>query len=104
MFENSPIPRTRQIDLHGAFVMPGFNDAHNHLWAGGLAMQSVELVRATSLEDMKARIGAQAKQTPAGAWMHGRGWDHTKWKDQTLPTRQDIDAVTGDHPAFFAAY
>src|ERR1051325_7050682 len=26
-------PRTRQIDLHGAFVMPGFNDAHNHLWA-----------------------------------------------------------------------
>ena len=50
---------------------------------------------------MKARIAAKAKETPAGAWMQGRGWDHTKWKDQTLPSRKDIDAVTGDHPAFF---
>ncbi len=29
----------------------------------------------------------------------GRGWDHTEWAGETLPTRQDIDAVTGDHPA-----
>jgi len=94
-------PKTQIIDLHGAFVMPGFNDAHIHLWSGGLEMQHVELVSATSLEDMKARIAAKAKGTPAGAWMQGRGWDHTKWKDQTLPSRKDIDAVTGDHPAFF---
>src|SRR5206468_6800111 len=61
----------------------------------------VDLTTATSLEDMKARIAAKAKQTPPGAWMQGRGWDHTKWQNQTLPTRQDIDAATGDHPAFF---
>jgi len=82
-------------------VMPCFNDAHIHLWAGGLGMQSVELVDAKSLEEVKARIAAKAKELPAGAWMHSRGWDHTKWKDQTLPSRKDIDAVTGDHPAFF---
>lgn len=93
--------KTKVIDLHGAFVMPGFNDAHNHLWSGGFEMQHVDLVSATSLEDMKARIAAKAKETPAGAWMQGRGWDHTKWKDQRLPSRQDIDAVTGNHPAFF---
>src|SRR5438067_7098678 len=94
-------PKTQLVDLHGAFVMPGFNDAHIHLWSGGLEMQHVELVTAKSLEDMKARIAAKAKETPSRAWMQGRGWDHTKWKDQTLPTRQDIDPVTGDHPAFF---
>src|SRR3954467_14589347 len=94
-------PKTKQVDLHGEFVMPGFNDAHIHLWSGGLEMQHVDLTTATSLEDMKARIAAKAKQTPPGAWMQGRGWDHTKWQNQTLPSRQDIDAVTGDHPAFF---
>src|SRR3954451_14757863 len=94
-------PKTQLVDLHGQFVMPGFNDAHIHLWSGGLEMQHVDLTTAISLEDMKARIAAKAKQTPAGAWMQGRGWDHTKWQNQTLPTRQDIDAMTGDHPAFF---
>ena len=94
-------PKTKLVDLHGAFVMPGFNDAHIHLWSGGLEMQHVDLVSAKSLDDMKARIAAKAKETPAGAWMQGRGWDHTKWQDQRLPSRKDIDAVTGDHPAFF---
>jgi len=31
-----------------------------------------------------------------------RGWDHTLWVGEKLPTRQDIDAVTGDHPAVFS--
>src|SRR5882724_9295132 len=93
-------PKTNLVDLHGAFLMPGFNDAHIHLWSGGLEMQHVDLVSATSLDDMKTRIAAKAKETSPGAWMQGRGWDHTKWQNQILPTRRDIDAVTGDHPAF----
>ena len=32
-------------------------------------------------------------------WLLGRGWDQTKWTEQILPTRQDLDAVTADHPA-----
>ncbi|MGH9709248.1 MAG: amidohydrolase family protein, partial [Candidatus Acidiferrales bacterium] len=30
-------PHTRVIDLHGRFAMPGFNDAHTHLAAAGMA-------------------------------------------------------------------
>src|SRR5664279_947743 len=36
---------------------------------------------------------------PPTDWIIGRGWDHTLWADKALPTRQDIDAVTGSHPA-----
>ena len=43
----------------------------------------------------------RAKTTPAGEWITGRGWDHTLWPGQKLPTRQDLDQVTGDHPAIF---
>ncbi|HEY8998511.1 MAG TPA: amidohydrolase, partial [Edaphobacter sp.] len=34
-----------------------------------------------------------------GTWLRGGGWDHTKWPTKTLPTRQDIDAVSDGHPA-----
>ncbi|HEY6375885.1 MAG TPA: amidohydrolase, partial [Edaphobacter sp.] len=30
------------------------------------------------------------------------GWDHTKWTSKTLPTRQDIDAVSAGHPAILS--
>ena len=94
-------PSTQVIDLGGHFVMPGFNDAHLHLAGGGRQLLEVDLVGTKSLADMQQRIAEHAKTTPAGEWLEGRGWDHTLWSGEKLPTRQDIDAVTGDHPAIF---
>ncbi|HEV3038651.1 MAG TPA: amidohydrolase [Candidatus Angelobacter sp.] len=93
--------KTQVIDLGGHFTMPGFNDAHTHLASGGFEKLDINLVGSKSLEDMKQRIAARAKTANAGEWLVGRGWDHTKWTDQKLPSRQDIDAETGDHPAIF---
>ncbi len=92
---------TQVIDLAGHFVMPGFNDAHVHLAAGGLVHLEVDLVGVTSLAEMQQRIADHAKATPPGDWIVGRGWDHTLWSGETLPNRQDIDGVTGNHPAIF---
>jgi predicted amidohydrolase YtcJ len=92
---------TQLVDLGGRFVMPGFNDAHLHLANGGFEQLNVNLVGTKSVEEMLQRIAARAAQTPAGEWITGRGWDESKWTEQRLPTRQDLDKVTGDHPAFF---
>ena len=92
-------PGTQLVDLKGAFVMPGFNDAHVHLAAAGQTKLSVDLNGCTSLTDMLHRIGVAANQALPGQWLLGGGWDHTLWADQTLPTRQDLDRVTGGHPA-----
>jgi len=94
-------PKTQVIDLGGHFVMPGFNDAHVHLGSGGFEKLNVNLVGSKSLEDMKQRIAARVKTAGPGEWIQGRGWDHTLWTEQKTPTRADIDAVTGDHPAIF---
>ncbi|MGZ4817205.1 MAG: amidohydrolase [Terriglobales bacterium] len=94
-------PRTQVIDLGGHFVMPGLNDAHLHLANGGFEMLNVELSEVKSLEEMKARIAARVKSAGPGEWILGRGWDDTKWTAQKIPTRQDLDSVTGDHPALF---
>jgi predicted amidohydrolase YtcJ len=94
-------PKTEVVDLHGAFAMPGFNDAHVHLASAGREKLTIDLAGTTSLAEMQQRIAAVAKSTPPGAWLRGRGWDHTIWVSKQLPTRRDLDVVTGDHPAVF---
>lgn len=94
-------PGTTLVDLHGAFVMPGINDAHVHLGHAGQTRLAVDLTGCTSLAEMLERVSKAASAAPAGQWLLGRGWDHTLWKDKTLPTRQDLDGVSGRHPAFF---
>jgi predicted amidohydrolase YtcJ len=90
---------TKLVDLKGAFVMPGFNDAHVHLALAGQTKLSVDLNGCTSLADMLSRVSAAAKQALPGQWLLGGGWDHTLWANQTLPTRQDLDLVSAGHPA-----
>src|SRR5262245_14077408 len=93
--------KTKVIDLERKFVMPGFNDAHLHLASGGFEKLNVSFAGVKSLDEMRARIAERAKTASPGEWLQGRGWDHTLWRGQPLPTRQDLDAVTGDHPAIF---
>ncbi|MBS1798861.1 MAG: amidohydrolase [Acidobacteria bacterium] len=92
-------PQTKIVDLGGAFMMPGFNDAHTHIASAGQQKLTIDLDGTTSLAEMQQRIRAFAAKAAPGAWLQGGGWDHTKWPGKTLPTRQDIDAVSGGHPA-----
>jgi predicted amidohydrolase YtcJ len=94
-------PGTKLYDLHGAFVMPGINDAHVHLGYAGRMKLTVDLTGSASLAEMLRRVSSAAAAIPAGDWLQGGGWDHTLWPTKTLPTRQDLDAVTGGHPAMF---
>jgi predicted amidohydrolase YtcJ len=94
-------PHTQVIDLHGAFVMPGFNDAHTHMAAAGQQKLTVDLDGTKTLAEMLARIRTYAASAPAGSWILGAGWDQTKWPGGMLPNRRDLDTVTNSHPAVF---
>jgi predicted amidohydrolase YtcJ len=97
-------PKTSLHDLDsahsGTFIFPGFNDAHTHLGAAGQTKLNVDLTGVKSLDEMLAKIKNCADAAPAGHWLIGGNWDHTLWAQKVLPTRQDLDKVTGDHPAF----
>ena len=96
-------PNTRLHDMDTArtliFIFPGFNDAHTHLGEAGRTKLNVDLRGCESLAEMISRIQFADAQSPAGHWLVGFGWDHTLWKEPVLPTRQDLDKVTGNHPA-----
>ncbi|MEZ5347104.1 MAG: amidohydrolase [Pyrinomonadaceae bacterium] len=89
----------REIDLKGKLVTPGFNDAHIHFVGVGLSLLRVDLNGSKTVEEAKQRIAAKIKELPKGAWVLGRGWDHTLWGNK-LPTRADLDAISPDNPVF----
>lgn len=93
-------PETKVIELGGKFVMPGFNDAHAHLAHGGFELLNVNLLGVKSLEEFRARIRANVEKAAPGEWIEGRGWDESLWPVRALPTRWDVDEVSGGHPVF----
>jgi hypothetical protein len=88
---------TRVIDLGGKTVIPGMIDAHGHL-KGLAALHNVDLVGTRSYEEIIARTSARAAQTPAGAWVNGRGWDQNDWADTRFPTHAALSRAVPDHP------
>ena len=91
---------TRAIDLAGKTVIPGMIDAHAHLSGLGSALRTVDLVGTTSYEDIIARVSARARETPAGTWIVGRGWDQNDWPDTRFPTNEALSRAVPGHPVY----
>jgi len=91
---------TQTIDLKGRAVLPGFIDAHNHLWQFGLTLSQVNCRSPPikSLKEIVDKIGERASKTPKGRWVVGWGYDDTKLKERRHPNRWDLDKVAPHVP------
>src|SRR5256714_579794 len=89
----------RTVDLKGKLVTPGFNDAHIHFLQGGRSLMLVNLNGARTLAEAKARVAARVRELRPGAWVTGRGWDHTLWGGE-WPSKKDLDEVAPNNPVF----
>src|SRR5919206_257975 len=89
----------RRVDLKGRLVTAGFNDAHLHFLNGGLSLFRVDLNGARTLAEAKRRVAEKARELPEGAWLLGRGWDHTLWGGQ-WPTKEALDEAAPRNPVF----
>ncbi len=96
-------PATEVRDLGGRLVTPGFNDAHVHLSGGALSLERVDLIEEQSLEAVQGRIRAFAAANARSEWVLGRGWLYGSFPGG-LPTRQQLDAVVPDRPAYMECY
>jgi predicted amidohydrolase YtcJ len=88
------------VDLQGGFVVPGFNDAHNHMQAFGATLGEVPLhaTAVRSIDDIVAAIGTRVADRPPGTWIVGAGYDHNKLAERRHPTCHELDAVSPEHP------
>ena len=92
--------KTRVIDCQGKTAIPGFNDAHCHVFSFIRKLLSLDLSPAavSSIADIKAVIHRHAQQTPRGTWLVGTGYNEFYLTEKRHPTRRDIDEVAADHP------
>lgn len=94
-------PDPRRIDLAGRTLIPGFHDAHAHLWKiGHLLTTMLDLRRVASLLEMQALLREAAARLPEGAWLLGRGYNEVRMKEGRQPDRRDLDAAVPDRPVF----
>ena len=92
-------PQTAVLDAHGATVLPGFNDADVQFIDGGLGLDRIDLLDATSIEEIQRRIRLWAEASPDRPWVVGRGWRAESFPNGG-PTRQLLDTVVPDRPAY----
>ena len=80
-------------------MLPGFIDSHNHVRLGSDA-DCVQLARAGSLAEVRARIAAWLGEHPDAEWVEGEGLDYPALR----PGRADLEEVTGGRPVFLFDY
>jgi len=91
-------PHTQRLALGGRTVIPGIFDSHNHFMEVGAKLSMIRLDECESPEEMMELVRERARDTPSGQWIIGQGWNEGMFADGRLPTRQDIDPATSEHP------
>ncbi len=89
----------RYLHLDGATAVPGLQDAHGHIESLGETLERLDLTALSSFDELVARARSQAERQPAGSWILGRGWDHTRWGSE-FPRHEALSAAVPDHPVF----
>jgi predicted amidohydrolase YtcJ len=91
---------TRVIDVSGAAIVPGLQDAHAHFTGLGASMQSIDLRGTTSYEQVVGMVRQRAASARAGEWIVGRGWDQNDWSDKQWPTHDLLSAASPNNPVY----
>ena len=90
----------REVDLGNRTMLPGFNEAHNHMIGFGETLQYIDcgFPAVASIQDIVAAVRERAANQEPGTWIIGRGYDDNKLAERRHPNRRDLDAATSDHP------
>ena len=93
-----------EIDLLGKTMIPAFIDPHGHFPDSGFVSElRANLAPPPSgvcnnLDDVFKQLKHKVDETPAGEWVMGASYDDTSIAEGRLPTRDELDAVSDQHP------
>jgi predicted amidohydrolase YtcJ len=90
-----------KADLKGRTVIPGMVDAHGHVMDLGFRALALDLSDTRSLAAAQDVIRRYAAENATRAWLTGGGWNQEVWALGRFPSAAELDAATGDRPAWF---
>jgi len=90
---------TKLIEAGNKTVLPGFIDAHIHLWkVGNLKTFLLDVRGVSSIDEMKDKISDFIKRNPGNSWIQARGINEINLEEKRLPTKEDLDSITTERP------
>jgi hypothetical protein len=84
---------TRVIDVQGATIVPGLQDAHGHFTGLGQSLQRLDFRGTTSYDQVVEMVRKAASEARPGEWIVGRAWDQNDWPEKAFPIVDKLDAA-----------
>ncbi|QKY70419.1 amidohydrolase [Lentibacillus sp. CBA3610] len=93
---------TAVINLHGATLLPGFIDTHNHILMYALMADKINCGTPPnhSITDILSAIRQRALETVDGNWIEGYGFDDTLVEEKRHILRRELDDAAPNNPVF----
>lgn len=97
-------PDTEVIDLGGQTAIPGFIEGHGHFMGLGESQMVLDLMDATSFEQIVGMVAEAVKTAEPGEWILGRGWHQEKWTTapspsvEGFPYHDALSKISPDNP------
>src|SRR5512139_4062815 len=100
-------PKTEMIDLGGRAMLPGFVDAHGHMFIGGVQALSANLLAppdgtVTDIASMQKVVREWMAANDAAVkkigLVVGFGYDNASLAEHRHPNRDDLDQISKDIP------
>ena len=97
----------QRIDYNNQAILPGFIDAHGHASYLAFATQVANIAsppvgEVKTMKDLQENLKKFIKDSnlKPGEWVMGLGYDDSLLAEQRHPTKDDLDAVSTDHPIY----
>jgi predicted amidohydrolase YtcJ len=87
------------INMQGAYIYPGFIDAHTHFTGYAMDKYKLVLYGTKSFEEMVGKV-VEYSRTSKREWIEGRLWDHQLWPNKEFPTKDTLDILFPNRPVF----
>ncbi|MGI9351574.1 MAG: amidohydrolase [Rhizobiaceae bacterium] len=91
---------TKVIDACGATVLPGFVEAHAHIFPGSKSLEELDLQKTNGFEALETALRDHASSNPEAEVLVGRSVNYGVLGEGTRLTRQDLDRIINDRPVF----
>ncbi|MER9868126.1 amidohydrolase [Mesorhizobium sp. M0136] len=96
-------PATKVIDAQGGSVVPGFIEAHMHLFGGAAELDNLHLQGVHGFDALSEAIRAYAAARPYAKLLLGAGVDYTILSREEPVTRHHLDRIIADRPFAMSA-
>jgi predicted amidohydrolase YtcJ len=89
---------TRQVNLSGKTLLPGFIDTHGHFILTGKNLVDADLFNTKDISELLARMRSHSNKVPEGGWIVGFGYQARAMTEKRAPTLEELDSISQERP------